>query len=97
MTIIKQFETQEKPKYSKKYIFIVSIGLVSLIVMQIWANNTVASFGNKFEKVSDLQQNLILENKILENDIARYSALNYVASQSAILGFTKPKSVEYLR
>lgn len=97
MTIIKQFEPiEENKKYSKKYIAFCISGLVVLVVLQIWAHNTVARYGDKFSQVSYLQQSLELENQVLENEIAKLSSIHYIASESAKLGFSKPKQVEYV-
>lgn len=96
MTIIKKFETQEK-KSSKKYIFLSTLLLIMLVVAEIWANNTLVNFGEKFSEISRLQQQLQLENNLIENDLATSSSLLSIASQSALLGFTKPKAVQYIR
>jgi len=48
MTIIKKFEPAEPRKtFSKKYIALVVISLFVLMVIEIWANNNVAVFGEE--------------------------------------------------
>lgn len=96
MTIIKNFETKEKRGLPKK-VWIVSLGLIFLVILEIWVYNTTTEFGYKFDSISKDSQNLILENAILENEIAKQSSLISVASQSALLGFKRTSVIQYLR
>lgn len=96
MTIIRTFEQPEKPTHSKKYVGVCIISVIFLVVLQIWANNTMAIYGNKFENISQLQDSLTLQNQLLENKIAETSSLSRIASKSATLGLIKPEKVEYL-
>ena len=98
MTIIKKFDTEEiNQKFPKKYIFLITASLLTLIIVQIWTNNTSVTFGEKFEQLSKLAQILKMENQILRNEIARESSLEVVASKSAKLGFSKAESIQYIR
>ena len=98
MTIIKKFEPeQQKTTYPKKYIALVVASLLVLVLAEIWASNTVADYGGKLEKLSQLKQSLTLENQILENEIAKSQALKNVASRSAELGFIASDSIQYIR
>lgn len=97
MTIIKKFDPQDQKKISKKYFLLAILGLFILTMTEIWVANAVASFGEKFAEISNLQQSLSLENQILENEIAQNASLNSVASQSAKLGFSKITSIQYIR
>ena len=98
MTIIKNFEPeQQTKKVSKKYIGLTILSLIFLTTLEIWASNTVVAFGEKFDNLATLKKTLQMENQILENDIARHSSLNNVASQSASLGFSKIESIQYIR
>lgn len=96
MTIIKKFEP-EKRRFSKKYITLVSISIFTLIILEIWVNNTMVLYGEKFEKMSQLENNLNMENQILENEIASGSSLQNLASKSAELGFSRAENVQYIR
>ncbi len=96
MTIIRKFDIEEQRKFPKKMTFLSIVLLAVLSVMQIWANNTLAVHGAKLEEISQLDQILELENQVLENKIATLSSLNNIASQSATLGLSTPKSVQYL-
>lgn len=98
MTIIKKFDpVVPKRNFSKKYIALVLFGLFSLMLIEVWANNNVVTYGEKFEKLSKLKQSLNLENQILENEIARKQSLGTIASKSAELGFSKVESIQYIR
>ena len=104
MTIIKKFDTSgiNKPKntfhwFSKKFIFFAAFGIFVLIIVEVWASNTVVAYGEKFENISLLQRSLSMENQILENEIASQSSLTNIASQSALLGFSKTERLEYIR
>ncbi len=98
MTIIKTFDTEkEQKKVPKKYIVLTVIGLFVLILVEIWVNNTVITYGDRFEKSSFLQKSLKMENQVLENTIAVNSSLQVIASESAKLGFYRQQSIEYIR
>lgn len=98
MTIIKKFDTEQvsKSKFSKKYIALVLSGLFVLVILQIWANNTVSMYGEKYEKISQLQESLKLDNQLLQNEIAKRSSINKIASKSAELGFYSAEKIEYI-
>ena len=98
MTIIKTFETEDtKNKFSKKYIIFSLTGLLILTLIEIWVSNEAVAFGEKFEKLSILEKGLKMENQILENEIATTSAFLNVATASASLGFSIPKTVQYIK
>ena len=98
MTIIKKFEPEEhKKKFPKRYIVLTIMSLFMLTLTEIWATNTVIAYGERFEKLSVLEKNLKTENQILENNIAKNSSLNSIASKSAQLGFYANQSIQYIR
>lgn len=99
MTIIKKFEPfdENKKKFSKKFIAFIGCSILILIVLEIWVNNNMVLYGEKFEKISQLQRILKMENQILENEIAKNASLKNLASKSAELGFIKPETVQYIR
>lgn len=98
MTIIKKFEI-EQPKngFSKRLVVSVAACLLVLVLSQIWVSNTLVTYGEKFEKLSSLQQTLKTENQILENEIATKTSLTTLATKSAELGFSKIESIQYIR
>lgn len=98
MTIIKKFEQEEV--YTKKYkkiTVLIGLSLFVLVVAVIWANNTVIAYGDKFEKLSNLEKSLEMENQILENEIANNSSLKVISSKSAELGFSISQGIQYVR
>lgn len=98
MTIIKKFEPIKDTKgFSKRYIIIAAFCLICLIILEIWVQNSLVLYGEKFEKISSLQKVLELENQILQNEIAKESSLSKLASKSAELGFSKPEKIQYIR
>lgn len=98
MTIIKKFDPVEPQKnFSKRYIVFIVLGFLLLTVIEIWVNNTVVTYGEKFESMSFLQKNLSMENQILETEIAHKASLQSIASKSAELGFSKVESIQYIR
>lgn len=98
MTIIKKFEPEEyKKKFPKKYFYLSALGLFMLVIVEIWASNGAVAFGEKFEKLSNLERNLKMENQILRNEIAKKTSLSTIASKSAELGFSSEQSIQYIR
>ncbi len=97
MTIIKKFEPEQPKATSKKYISLIVACLFMLMLIEVWANNSVVAYGEKLEKLSSLSKTLTLENQILENEIATGKALKNVALQAAELGFSSTQSIQYIR
>ncbi|TSC87738.1 MAG: Uncharacterized protein G01um10147_424 [Microgenomates group bacterium Gr01-1014_7] len=98
MTIIKKFEPEEpKRKFPKKIIGLTLGILFVLTLVEIWVSNTVVVYGEKFEELAALQTNLVMENQILENEIAKDSSLFNISSKSAQLGFSSQQSIKYIR
>ncbi len=98
MTIIKKFDPEkEKRGFPKRYVIIIYFCLFALILVEVWVSNTVVIYGEKFEKLSALEQSFSLDNQILENEIAKHASLGSIASKSASLGFSKLESIQYIR
>ena len=98
MTIIKKFEPEEvKSKFPRKYGAFIILILFMLTIIEIWASNTVVTYGEQFESLSKLTKGLSMENQVLENEIAKSTSLISIASKSAQLGFSKPESIQYIR
>lgn len=98
MTIIKKFEPVEQKKNNyTKYIVIILASLFTLTIGEIWASNNVVAFGEKYEKLFALEKNLKMENQIIENEIAKNSSLNVIATKAADLGFSTAQSIQYIR
>ncbi len=98
MTIIKTFDTTDNQnQFSPRYIFLAAFCLIALMVVEIWANNTIVTYGAKYDNLSKLQQAIRLENQILENEIAKRSSLSTIASESAVLGFSQIENIQYIQ
>lgn len=98
MTIIKKFEPEEPRKgFAKKYVSFIIISLFVLMLIEVWASNSVVTYGEKFEKLLMLEKSLNQENRFLENQIAAKGSINNIASKSAELGFFQPESIQYIR
>lgn len=98
MTIIRTFDQgKQEFKFSKKIIFITGISMVFLIIVEIWINNTLITYGSKMESISVSEKALKMENKILENELAKKTSLMNVATESAKLGFSQSVNVKYIR
>lgn len=98
MTIIKTFDTEEpKKSFPKKYIVLTIFSLVILSLVEIWANNTVIAYGDKYDKLASAEKGLRMENLILENNIAQSASFKEIATKSAELGFSSIQSIQYIR
>lgn len=98
MTIIKKFEPiEQKKKNYNKYLIIVLAFLFTLTIGEIWASNNVIAYGEKYEKLFALENNLKMENQIIENEIAKNSSLGVISTKSAELGFSAGQSIQYIR
>lgn len=101
MTIIHKFEPEkgktENTWNIQKIAVIIGVFLLGLIVTEIWVANSLANFGEKFEKLNNLQKLIEQENLLVENEIATYSSIQNIASKSGSLGLSFPKSVKYIR
>ena len=81
----------------KRLISFVVIFLGVLLVLQIWVSHQVASFGQDFKKIEEVEERLRFKNKLLELEINKRKALQAIASSGAELGFSAPKDVQYIR
>jgi hypothetical protein len=98
MTITHTFETEEKVQKRRfpKITIIFAVLLITLGILEIWVSHTLASYGEKFEGIEKLKITLNLENKILENEIAKLSTLSEIATQSGELGLKKSTNIQYI-
>lgn len=99
MTIIKKFEPekQEKSKFPKFWVGVTVVFLFCLVLIEIWVNTATVSYGGEFKQLEEIQKQMLMENQILENEIAKRASLINVSSISAELGFTPANSVQYIR
>jgi len=71
--------------------------LAVLVLLQIWVSHTMITQGSNLKRIEDLERQLSQENLILENEIATTAAFLNIATASASLGFSVPKTVQYIR
>ncbi len=84
-------------KVIKLLLIISGLGVLLLIILQIWANNTLASYGAKLTEIIELENQIKLDNEVMIARIAQLSSLYRIASQAAEVGFTVPKKIEYIK
>lgn len=98
MTIIKKFEPEQPKRKLPRKIIGLTLGILFILTLvEIWVSNTIVVYGEKFEKLASIQKNLLMENQILENDIAKNASLFNISSISAQLGFSSQQSIKYIR
>lgn len=98
MTIIHKFEPEKEEKKNFPKITVIFIVVLTILgILEIWVSHTLASYGQKFESMEKLKTTLSLENKILENEIAKLSTLSEIATQSASLGLGRAREIQYIR
>lgn len=95
MSLIKRFETSG---ILRKQVIALCILVVSILaVLEIWAVNRLATYGEEINKLSLIKTALELENLNLENQIASSLSLSQIAQEATKLGFVRPISIEYLQ
>lgn len=98
MTIIKQFDSeQQQKKFSKRFTYPLMFLIVVLVIVEIWVNNALITYGDKLQNMLSLEKTLKMENQILQNEVARSTSLYNVATESARLGFSRSEKVQYIR
>ncbi len=80
----------------KRHIGMVLLLVIPLIVIEIWAVNRLSTYGEQISKLEETRAALEIENKILENKIAKETSLLNMVSLSSQLGFEVALNVEYL-
>jgi hypothetical protein len=83
--------------FRKRIIISLMLILVPVVVAQIWVANRLAVYGENINGMEQVKKQLILENQILENQIAQAGSLDDIGNTAKMLGFQKIKNnVEYL-
>ena len=70
---------------------------MTILILEIWVSHATVSLGQRFREIEDLHANLALENQLLENEIASFSAISRTASIASEAGFIRPKNIQYIR
>lgn len=94
MSLLKRFETSGLLR--KQVIALCLLVVAILAVLEIWAVNRLATFGEEISKLEATQAVVELENLNLENHIANSLSLAQIAQEAARLGFVKPVKIDYL-
>lgn len=63
------------------------VGLIVMVVVQIWSMNRLAVLGNKITQIEETKAALVRENQILENQVASKASLQYIQKLADNLGF----------
>ncbi len=85
------------PWLRKRIIIFIILLLIPLIILEIWAANRLSNYGSKISKIEESKAQLVLENEILENEIAQKSSLKEIENQAQNLGFENKQTVVYLK
>jgi hypothetical protein len=81
----------------KKLIIFCALLLIPLVILEIWSANRLATYGGKISSLGDIKSNLILENQVLENQIADKSSLLEVNQKARDLGLVTAHQTIYLQ
>jgi hypothetical protein len=76
-----------------------TIALLFLVAatIEIWTVNRLSTYGEKISKIEQSKNDLVLENQILQNEIAKRSSLSEVEKYATTLGFEKISQVKFLQ
>ena len=95
MTFFARFETENF--FRRKLLIFVAILVVLAVILEIWVVNRLSTYGEKISKLEETKSMLTLENKILENEIAKNSSLSNMEKYTKNSGFEKIKDIQYLK
>lgn len=88
-----------EPRFYIKRKIVISLVLVIIFVVtvEIWVANRLSTFGEKINGLEATKYSLQLENDYLKNTIAQKKSLELNQKKSASVGFTKIKTVQYVK
>ena len=95
MKRIKQEEDNRPQRKIAKILKIGGIVFVIVLVLEIWMVNSLSTYGSKIEEMKIAQAKLELENRVLENQVARDASLTSLETKANELGFSSVKDPEY--
>lgn len=95
MTFFTRLETENL--FRRKLLLFVALLIVLTVILEIWVVNRLSTYGGKISKLEETKAMLTLENKILENEIAKNSSLFNMEKYSKNLSFEKIKDIQYLK
>lgn len=83
-------------KFRKKVIFSLAVIIVLTVILEIWAVNRLADLGSQITRIEQNKEALLLENQLLENEIATKMSLKDISLKAQNLGYERIVKVEYL-
>lgn len=83
--------------FKKKILPIIIFLILSIVVVEIWAVNRLATYGTQISKLENAKQSLVLENQVLENQISQKSSLKLMDEKTQTLGFKRVKNIEVIK
>lgn len=100
MSHINRLQLDQQRKFyfrpsGRKLVLVLFILITMGAMMQIWVLNRLSTFGERINQIERNKTALKMENQILENQIAQYSALQKIKVQAANLGFKSINQIEY--
>ncbi|MCL5411623.1 MAG: hypothetical protein M1150_02690 [Patescibacteria group bacterium] len=81
---------------SKLLLFVLTLSIISLSLLQLFISNKLATEGEKIKQDEVLSQKLAEENITLKNDLQALGSLSRVAQIAQNQGFVKVSKVESL-
>lgn len=82
---------------SKSIIKLVASVVFVALVLEIWVVNSLSTYGNRLAEIKKSEQELIMENQILENQVASYGSLRNIEDESRALGFSASLKFDYIK
>lgn len=80
--------------YSRKLLFVLVFAVLILVVLEIWAANRLATYGDQVYKLETAKESLRVQNEVLAEQIAEASSLQKVEVLAESLGYQKISSNE---
>ncbi len=95
---MRTFHQTEEPKSKFKKWAKLGIPLViAVLFLEIWSVNRLSTFGKKIDELKQTEREIVLQNTILENQIAQKSSLLLLEGQSKSLGFGTTSTIQYIK
>jgi hypothetical protein len=66
------------PYFRKRILVSLMLILIPVVVAQIWVANRLSVYGEKINKLEQTRMQLVLDNQVLENQIAQAASLDDV-------------------
>lgn len=93
LVFLNRFEITSK--FKKKLIITLTAVIILTGVLQIWAINRLSTYGEQISQLEFAKGAILMENQLLENQIAAKNSLSQTNEVSKKLGFEKISKLEY--